>query len=127
MQPRVLVLDGSDYSRIDAAKRPKEVARLATSIPSDGLVLALTGTPVMNRPPELISQLRIIGRLADFGSGAQFGRRFRGADAHARLHWHLRSRCFVRRLKADVLPQLPPKTRAVVPVELYNEPEYRLA
>jgi SNF2 family DNA or RNA helicase len=81
----------------------------------------------MNRPPELISQLRIIGRLADFGSGAQFGRRFKGADAHVRLHWHLRSRCFVRRLKADVLPQLPPKTRTVVPVELDNEPEYRLA
>jgi hypothetical protein len=32
----------------------------------------------MNRPPELISQLRILGRLGDFGSGAQFGKRFRG-------------------------------------------------
>jgi SNF2 family DNA or RNA helicase len=96
-------------------------------IPSDGLVLALTGTPVMNRPAELISQLRILGRLGDFGSGAQFGERFRGPDAHLRLHWHLRARCFARRLKADVLPQLPAKRRAIVPVELDNEPEYRLA
>jgi SWI/SNF-related matrix-associated actin-dependent regulator of chromatin subfamily A-like protein 1 len=127
MQPRALVLDESHYCKNAAAKRTQAVARLATSIPADGLVLALTGTPVMNRPPELISQLRIIGRLADFGSGAQFGRRFKGPDAHVRLHWHLRSRCFVRRLKADVLPQLPPKTRAVVPVELDNETEYRLA
>lgn len=127
MSPRALVLDESHYCKNAAAKRTQAVARLATHIPAEGLVLALTGTPVMNRPPELISQLRIIGRLADFGSGAQFGRRFKGPDAHVRLHWHLRSRCFVRRLKADVLPQLPAKTRAVVPVELDNEAEYRLA
>jgi SWI/SNF-related matrix-associated actin-dependent regulator of chromatin subfamily A-like protein 1 len=127
MGPRALVLDESHYCKNAAAKRTQAVARLAASIPNEGLVLALTGTPVMNRPPELISQLRIIGRLADFGSGAQFGLRFKGPDAHVRLHWHLRSRCFVRRLKADVLPQLPPKTRTVVPVELDNEAEYRLA
>jgi SWI/SNF-related matrix-associated actin-dependent regulator of chromatin subfamily A-like protein 1 len=127
IRPKALVLDESHYCKNAAAKRTQAAQRLAASMPSDGLVLALTGTPVMNRPPELISQLRILGRLADFGSGAQFGRRFRGADAHVRLHWHLRSRCFVRRLKADVLPQLPPKTRTVVPVELDNEPEYRLA
>jgi SNF2 family DNA or RNA helicase len=127
MGPRALVLDESHYCKNAAAKRTQAVARLATSVPSDGLVLALTGTPVMNRPPELVAQLRIIGRLADFGSGAQFGRRFKGPDAHVRLHWHLRSRCFVRRLKADVLPQLPAKTRTVVPIELDNEAEYRLA
>jgi SWI/SNF-related matrix-associated actin-dependent regulator of chromatin subfamily A-like protein 1 len=127
LAPKALVLDESHYCKNAAAKRTQAVARLAAAVPNEGLVLALTGTPVMNRPPELISQLRILGRLGDFGSGAQFGRRFKGVDAHVRLHWHLRSRCFVRRLKADVLPQLPAKTRTVVPVELDNEAEYRLA
>ncbi len=125
--PRALVLDEAHYCKNAAAKRTQAAQRLAASVPKDGLVLALTGTPVMNRPAELISQLRIIGRLREFGSGAQFGRRFQGSDASLRLHWHLRSRCFVRRLKAEVLPQLPPKTRAIVPVELDNEAEYRLA
>ncbi len=125
--PRALVLDESHYCKNGSAKRTQAAARLAASVPADGLVLALTGTPVMNRPQELISQLRIVGRLADFGSGAQFGERFRGPDAHHRLHWHLRARCFVRRLKVDVMPQLPAKTRSVVPVALDNEPEYRLA
>lgn len=127
LEPRALVLDESHYCKNAAAKRTQAVQRLSAVMPQDGLVLALTGTPVMNRPAELISQLRILGRLGDFGSGAQFGKRFRGPDAHLRLHWHLRSRCFVRRLKADVLPQLPAKRRAIVPVELDNEPEYRLA
>jgi SWI/SNF-related matrix-associated actin-dependent regulator 1 of chromatin subfamily A len=125
--PRALVLDESHYCKNAAAKRTQAVQRLSSVVPSDGLILALTGTPVTNRPAELISQLRILGRLADFGSGVRFGERFRGPDAHMRLHWHLRARCFVRRLKADVLPQLPAKTRAIVPVELDNEAEYRLA
>ncbi len=127
LEPRALVIDESHYCKNAAAKRTQAVARLAGAVPHDGLVLALTGTPVMNRPPELIAQLRILGRLGDFGSGAQFATRFRGPDANLRLHWHLRARCFVRRLKADVLPQLPAKTRGVVPVELDNEAEYRLA
>jgi SWI/SNF-related matrix-associated actin-dependent regulator 1 of chromatin subfamily A len=125
--PQALVLDEAHYCKNAAAKRTQAVHRLATVVPKEGLVMALTGTPVMNRPTELISQLRIIGRLAEFGSGAQFGRRFRGPDANLRLHWHLRSRCFVRRLKSEVLPQLPAKTRSIVPVELDNESEYRLA
>jgi SWI/SNF-related matrix-associated actin-dependent regulator of chromatin subfamily A-like protein 1 len=127
LQPRALVLDESHYCKNAAAKRTQAVQQLSAAVPRDGLVLALTGTPVMNRPPELISQLRILGRLSDFGSGAQFGKRFRGPDAHLRLHWHLRARCFARRLKADVLPQLPAKTRGIVPVELDNESEYRFA
>ncbi len=127
LAPRALVLDESHYCKNAAAKRTQAVQRLAAAVADDGLVLALTGTPVTNRPAELISQLRILGRLGEFGSGAKFGERFRGADAHMRLHWHLRARCFVRRLKADVLPQLPAKTRSVVPVELDNEAEYRLA
>ena len=124
---RALALDESHYCKNASAKRTQAVQRLASTVGDDGLVLALTGTPVTNRPAELISQLRILGRLQEFGSGAKFGERFRGPDAHLRLHWHLRARCFVRRLKADVLPQLPAKTRAVVPVELDNESEYRLA
>jgi SWI/SNF-related matrix-associated actin-dependent regulator 1 of chromatin subfamily A len=127
LRPAALVLDESHYCKNAAAKRTQAVQRLSAVVPRDGLVLALSGTPITNRPAELISQLRIIGRLEEFGSGVRFGQRFRGADAHMRLHWHLRARCFVRRLKADVLPQLPAKTRAVVPVELDNEGEYRLA
>jgi SWI/SNF-related matrix-associated actin-dependent regulator 1 of chromatin subfamily A len=127
LAPQALVLDESHYCKNAAAKRTQAAQRLSAEMPREALVLALTGTPVVNRPAELISQLRILGRLEDFGSGVKFGERFRGPDAHLRLHWHLRARCFVRRLKADVLQQLPAKTRAVVPVELDNEPEYRHA
>jgi SNF2 family DNA or RNA helicase len=81
----------------------------------------------LNRPDEIVSQLRILDRLHEFGSGARLARRFAGIDAEQRLHWHLRRTCFVRRLKRDVLPQLPAKRQVVVPVALDNDAEYRLA
>ncbi len=107
LAPRALVLDESHYCKNAARQAHSGGAAPRRRGAARRLVLALTGTPVINRPAELISQLRILGRLEDFGSGVKFGERFRGPDAHLRLHWHLRARCFVRRLKADVLPQLP--------------------
>src|SRR5690242_16816220 len=91
------------------------------------LKLALTGTPVLNHADELIAQLRVIGRLDAFGSGSRFAKQFQGQLSEERLHWHLRRHCFVRRLKSEVLPQLPAKRQVVIPVALTNESEYRLA
>jgi SWI/SNF-related matrix-associated actin-dependent regulator 1 of chromatin subfamily A len=126
-RPKALVLDESHYVKNPRAKRTQAVRRLAEALQPDALRLALTGTPVMNHAEELIPQLRVLGRLEDFGSGARFARRFQGVGAEERIHWHLRRRCFVRRLKADVLPQLPAKRQVVVPVALENEREYRQA
>src|SRR5918997_58905 len=126
-RPRALVLDESHYVKNPRAKRTQAVRRLAESLAPDALRVALTGTPVMNHAEELIPQLRIIGRLEDFGSGARLARRFQGIGAEERIHWHLRRSCFVRRAKADVLPQLPAKRQVAVPVALDNERDYRLA
>jgi SWI/SNF-related matrix-associated actin-dependent regulator of chromatin subfamily A-like protein 1 len=126
-RPRALVVDESHYVKNPQAKRTQAVRRLAASVRPDGLRLALSGTPVLNHAEELVAQLRVIGRLEEFGSGAQFARQFRGDASEERLHWHLRRRCFVRRLKSEVLPQLPAKRQVVVPVALSNAKEYRLA
>jgi len=126
-RPRALVLDESHYAKNPRARRTQAVRRLSDALAPDALRLALTGTPVMNHAEELIPQLRILGRLEDFGSGARFARHFQGIGAEERIHWHLRRRCFIRRAKADVLPQLPAKRQVAVPVALDNEREYRLA
>jgi SWI/SNF-related matrix-associated actin-dependent regulator 1 of chromatin subfamily A len=127
LHPKAVVIDESHYCKNPRAKRTQAVRRLAESIERGGLRVALTGTPVLNHAEELISQLRIIGRLDEFGSGARFSRQFQGVLTEERLHWHLRRSCFVRRLKSEVLPQLPAKRQVVVPVALDNEREYRVA
>ncbi|HEX4011077.1 MAG TPA: DEAD/DEAH box helicase [Solirubrobacteraceae bacterium] len=126
-RPRALIIDESHYCKNPQAKRTQAVRRLSAAVAPGGLRLALSGTPVLNHAEELIAQLRIINRMDDFGSGARFARQFRGQVSEERLHWHMRRACFVRRLKSEVLPQLPAKRQVVVPVALTNESEYRLA
>ena len=126
-RPRGLVIDESHYCKNPQAKRTQAVRRLSAAVAPGGLRLALSGTPVLNHAEELIAQLRIIGRMEEFGSGASFARQFRGMVSEERLHWHMRRACFVRRLKSEVLPQLPAKRQVVIPVALNNDAEYRLA
>jgi SWI/SNF-related matrix-associated actin-dependent regulator of chromatin subfamily A-like protein 1 len=125
--PRAVVFDESHYVKNPGAARTKAALELAERLPDDALRLALTGTPVLNRAEELVAQLRVLGRLREFGSGARLTRRFRAAGSDDRLHWNLRARCYVRRTKKQVLPQLPAKRHDTVPVLLSNEHEYRLA
>jgi SWI/SNF-related matrix-associated actin-dependent regulator of chromatin subfamily A-like protein 1 len=127
LEPRALILDESHYVKNARAARTKAALELAKQLPDGALRLALTGTPILNRAEELVSQLRVLGRLKDFGSGARLTRRFRAAGSDDRLHWNLRAHCYVRRTKEQVLPQLPAKRHDTVPVLLSNEQEYRLA
>jgi hypothetical protein len=105
-----------------AIKNPEsQVARAAFALPAD-LRVALSGTPVENRLDELWSLMRfanpgLLGGRADFD--ARLGRAVAGGDAGAAERLRARIRPFVlRRLKRDVAPELPPRTEAVLRVEL---------
>lgn len=125
---KALVFDESHYVKNPGARRTKAAFRLVERLEGeDALRLALTGTPILNRAEELISQLRVLGRLKEFGTGAGLSRRFRDPGSDDRLHWNLRASCYVRRTKRQVLPQLPDKQRETVPVLLANERDYRMA
>jgi hypothetical protein len=58
-----VILDESHYCNNLSRRRSRSALALARRVPADGLVLALTGTPFVNKPAELVSQLRLIGRL----------------------------------------------------------------
>lgn len=91
-------------------------------------VVLLTGTPVVNKPADLVSQLSIMDRLSDFGGYRQFVSRYCSGPNQAshlkELNYMLWKHCFFRREKAKVLTQLPDKVRQVVNCEISNRKEY---
>ena len=90
--------------------------------------VVLTGTPIANRPIELFPLVQFIdpdGLGKDFFKFAkrycdaqrgQWGWDFSGSSNLDELQRELRSRFMVRRLKADVLTDLPAKRRQVVSI-----------
>jgi SWI/SNF-related matrix-associated actin-dependent regulator of chromatin subfamily A-like protein 1 len=126
--PAALVIDESHYVKEGKAQRTKAVRKLAGQVPASGLVLFLTGTPVVNRPKELVQQLLALGHLTEEKGHANstgkflfrycgpvnngWGWTFNGATNTEELNTWLRKTCMVRREKAQVLTELPAKVRA---------------
>ncbi len=96
-------------------------------------VLMLTGTPLLNRPAEMWNLLRTLDpvvwasrwpfykRYCDAhkerigrGKNARYVWNIAGASCLEELQRKLRSNCMVRRMKRDVLTELPEKRRQVI-------------
>ena len=130
---KAVVLDESHYIKNYKAQRTKNVTEIGKNA---AIKLCLTGTPILNRPQELLSQLGFLDRLDDMGGFWHFAERycnaqktqwgwdFSGASHLEELNEKLRQHCYIRRNKADVLKELPPKQRTFVPVEITNRRDY---
>ena len=88
-------------------------------------ILALTGTPVVNREEDLISILGITEQIDKFGGYKKFEELFVGSNKHwDKLNVLLRRHCFYRREKKDVLLDLPDKVRQSVLCDITTRREY---
>ncbi|XP_016766815.2 SWI/SNF-related matrix-associated actin-dependent regulator of chromatin subfamily A-like protein 1 isoform X2 [Apis mellifera] len=86
-------------------------------------VVLLSGTPVLSRPIELYSQINLImpnfmgyheyGIRYCAGEKTSFGWDFTGSSNMQELHLLLKRTCIIRRLKNDILNQLPIKKRFI--------------
>lgn len=136
IKAKVLILDECHYIKNSAAQRTKALKRLAKVIPCK---IPMSGTPIENRPMEIFNALNMIDPQR-FSSMFEFGKKycagkhngygwdFTGASNLYELHNILKeNHLMIRRLKKDVLPELPEKTLSYMPMELNNYKEYRQA
>lgn len=112
---------GVTPEEIWTVKRANAVMKLAKSTGPDDFVLLLSGTPIVNRPGELIPQLEAIGQLDNFGGEWKFLRRYAPFKNEAmntqELNDRLRETCYIRRKRRDVETELP----ALVNADQYLE------
>lgn len=134
-----IIIDESHRVKDPSAQQTKFVRGIAEG--KEWRIL-LSGTPVVNRPADLISQLSIMGRLSEFGGRSKFLADYGGGEINKdlrkpseedkprnldKLSDELYTRCMIRREKAKVLTDLPDKTRTDLYVEISNRDEYMLA
>jgi len=136
----VLILDECHYLKNSKAQRTKEIIgekmprrRGQWIIPPIRAhrVMALTGTPILNRPEEIYTLLNYLlptgfpdsfkfGKRYCNGHHNGFGWDFSGSSNLAELQQKLRSTIMLRRLKKDVLLELPNKIRQVIEFDIYR-------
>lgn len=132
VKPQIVAFDESHMISGINSLRTRLCTHLAKHIPKRQ---CLTGSPILNRPWELYPMLHICRPdiwNSPFSYGMEFCQAerdrgeyvFKGAENLQRLHYLLRKHVMIRRTKAEVLPQLPPKQRFIVPMEIDKPEEY---
>ncbi|CAG8681483.1 18931_t:CDS:10, partial [Dentiscutata erythropus] len=122
----IIITDEAHYLKNKDTKRSKSICPL---IQNATRALLLTGTPALSKPIELFSLANALDKTT-FSTFTQYGIRYcnaskgvygwdySGASNLEELHWLLERTILIRRLKADVELELPPKTRQIVHIDI---------
>lgn len=130
----IIISDEAQMLANEQALRTKYVSILVKDSPQ---FIALSGGLIENRPSEAFNVINLVDpklfpskwKYQHRYCGAKrdaFGWSFKGATHTKELHEILKDIC-IRRKKEEVLPDLPPKIRTVVPIELTNRSDYEKA
>lgn len=124
---RIAIVDEAHYLKNPLAKRTDQLVPYLSSLEH---IILLTGTPALARPKELFSLLRII-RPDIFQAFKEYGNRYcdpkpskwsqgidyDGSSNAIELHYLLNQQIMIRRLKKDVLKELPQKRRQKIHIQ----------
>lgn len=126
-RPDVIIWDEAHRGKTYGTRRSESVLQVAADTGAAGI--AVTGTPMLKSPAELAPLMEFTGQdVSAFGGLAnllahtctldRYGRLRPRRDGEAWLTDRLHTRVMVRRRKVDVLPQLPPKYRYAIHVDV---------
>jgi len=129
---KTVIFDESHYLKNQDAKRTLFGTKISQKAEN---IFLLTGTAILNRPMELIPQLKIIKMIDKFGGPYRFEKDFTHKYGPMRgmvknldsLNKQMRALCYIRRTKSEVLTELPPKQRQYIMLDIVNMMDYKAA
>ena len=130
MDPRIGLFKSAIIDEIHKLKNPKSIrAKICINLTKHKkYIIGLTGTPVVNLPIDLFSQLAIIFKLNHFGGANGFKTRYceggRGKSNLKELNYLMNLNCYFMRKKEDVLKDLPPLSRQTLICSITNKAEF---
>jgi len=135
LNPQIVIGDEIHKIKNQQAKRTKAVKKLCKKVPH---IIGLSGTPILNRPVEIFSILNILkpeifpnywrfGERYGDPQNNGFGTVYNGSSNLEELHELLREHAMIRRLKKNVLTELPDKQKSVITFSIDNRKEYKEA
>jgi len=128
-KPEVIIGDEIQAVKSNKAQRTKAIKKLAKVV---NHFIALSGTPIVNRPIEFFNAIQMIDprlypnywQFTDRYCGRKhtgFGWNVNGATNTKELHATLKSTIMIRRLKSEVLKELPDKIYSFFPLEMTTD------
>jgi len=132
---KIMIADEIQYFKNNSAKRTTVIKRIGKKTKK---LIGLSGTPIENRPMELFNfvnmcDAKLFPNAFSFGMTYCAGYHngydwvFSGASNLPQLNTILRKHIMIRRLKKDVLKELPNINYSVIPVLLDNKKDYDIA
>lgn len=137
LRPQLIAIDECQKAKNKKAGRTRAAESLVRAV-GGGHLICTSGTPADNKPSEFYNALNWIDPEL-FPSQWAFNMRycgarqtrwgwdFNGSSNAKELHDILVDKMMIRRTKAEVFKDLPPKIRGIVPLEITNRAEYDYA
>ena len=128
-----VICDEAHFVKNSQSKRAQAVSAVAAKAES---LIMLSGTPLTNKPRDLYAQLELMGLAGygkEFGGFKQFATRYcggeetkygfkaDGATNMSELAERMRATCYIRRVKEQVLTELPDLQRQTISVDIAAE------
>lgn len=129
LAPAAVIIDEVHNLKSVSARQTRIITKFLRDLRGKTIPIGLSGTPMVNSPRDFAQMVRLLGHIDNFGGREKFEADFSSTSGATlrKLNAKARQVFMVRRLKKDVMKELPPKVYQTVDLDLDDRAAYNVA